>query len=99
MDRPRYTFRGWIKYVLMASFQNARMALWRRRNRKIVRILENVIGEKACRALDATPVNPGIDNYDTGWDSCASILRGRLRRHGYLPNSAICAKPASGAAS
>ena len=86
MDRPRYTVRGWFRCVLLEGVQSIRMAMWRRRNRKIVRIIENVIGERECASLHGTEANPGHDTYDSGWCSCAVLLRGRLRHHGYLPN-------------
>ena len=59
------------------------MKWWRRRNRRLVRILLNVVGDNACERLANVPTAGRTAN--DGWNACATTLRARLQRAGYLP--------------
>jgi hypothetical protein len=54
-----------------------------------MRIVMNMASDRALAQLACTPANPDYLGYQDGWDTFAKLLRARLAREGYLPNSGL----------
>lgn len=68
--------------------------------RRAMRIVMNMANDRALAQLACVPANPDCLSYQDGWEAFAKLLRARLAREGYLPNSDLSInthKPNAGA--